>query len=386
MNDTHNIGKRVSGFESYNPVGPITGIDLIIDDSNKFTSGNDEGYVLEIQCPYGTQTMADNLLNKLKGKIYRAYHAEDAELSLSAELGDGVSVNGLYSLLAYRCVNFGPGHFSEISAPGESELEHEYPYITSEQRQIERQITGTRSLISKTSEEILLQVEQLDGKLGQTLRVAADGVTITNADGDTLTIDGGQIDASKIKAEDIDASKINADDLVLTGTISWADLTSAVQSSISDASSNASSALTAANGAYTAANGAVTNLAKLANGQYQGGTFISGTSIYSPELVGDEIKLANGSSYEVGKISLQVSNTPAFDITSNLSLRLQSAAGWNAYLGNGYSDGSGSVAAVLCGATGTLNLYGAAIAVSAANFGTTLPASGVPGQVFFLLE
>ena len=119
--------------------------------------------------------------------------------------------------------------------------------------------------------------------------------------------------------------------------------------------------------------------------RYQGGTFISGTSIYSPELVGDEIKLANGSSYEVGKISMQVSNTPAFDITSNLSLRLQSAAGWNAYLGNGYAEGSGSVAAVLCNASGVLNLYGAAIAVSGANFGSTLPSSGVSGQVFFLL-
>ena len=123
----------------------------------------------------------------------------------------------------------------------------------------------------------------------------------------------------------------------------------------------------------------------MANGQYSGGTFISGTSIYSPELVGDEIKLANGSSYEVGKISMQVSNTPAFDITSNLSLRLQSAAGWNCYLGNGYSEGSGSVAAVLCGAGGTLSLYGAAITISSANFGSSLPTSGSSGQLFFLL-
>lgn len=152
------------------------------------------------------------------------------------------------------------------------------------------------------------------------------------------------------------------------------------------ASSTASSALNAANGAYSTANGVQTNLALLANGQYQGGTFISGTSIYSPELVGDEIKLANGNSYEVGKISMQVSNTPAFDITSNLSLRLQSAAGWNAYLGNGYAEGSGSVAAVLCGSSGVLNLYGSAIAISSANFGSSLPTTGVAGQIFFKLE
>ena len=43
------------------------------------------------------------------------------------------------------------------------------------------------------------------------------------------------------------------------------------------------------------------------------------------------------------------------------------------------------MAAVLCNASGVLNLYGAAIAVSGANFGSTLPSSGVSGQVFFLL-
>ena len=201
------------------------------------------------------------------------------------------------------------------------------------------------------------------------IQQTVNGLTVTDASGTTR----------------VKGSSVETGSLILTGVIKWADLTSDVQTAISDAGTNASSALTAANGAYTAADGAVTNLAKLANGQYQGGSFISGTSIYSPELVGDEIKLANGSSYEVGKISLQVSNTPAFDITSNLSLRLQSAAGWNAYLGNGYAEGSGSVAAVLCNASGVLNLYGAAIAVSSANFGSTLPSSGVSGQVFFLL-
>ena len=63
-----------------------------------------------------------------------------------------------------------------------------------------------------------MEVQDFGRKLGQTLRIGADGVTITNAAGETLTIDGGQIDASKIKA-----SEINAVDLKLTGTLSWSD-------------------------------------------------------------------------------------------------------------------------------------------------------------------
>lgn len=376
MFDKFYIGNDITGFEDNGITKPISRVTLMVDSENSYTAGDDTGMELTATCIHATQAMVDALLASFKGKTYQMYSADDANLDPAAELGDGVTVAGVYSPLS-RISDDGSG-YPGINSPGEEELEDEYPAAGPMTQEFNRQLAGTRSLISKTSEEILLKVEGIDGKYTE-LKTTVDGVTVTDESGTT------KIKGSSIETESIAAGSISADKLVLTGSITWADLTTDLSTTISDANSNASSALSTANGAYTAANGAQTNLALLANGQYQGGTFISGTSIYSPELVGDEIKLANGSSYEVGKISMQVSNTPAFDITSNLSLRLQSAAGWNAYLGNGYAEGSGSVAAVLCNASGVLNLYGAAIAVSGANFGSTLPGSGVSGQVFFLL-
>ena len=87
----------------------------------------------------------------------------------------------------------------------------------------EEEVRKKYSKLSKNDEEIKMEVQDFGRNLGQTLRIGADGVTITNAAGETLTIDGGQIDATKIKAEDLDARKINAGDLVLTGTLSWSD-------------------------------------------------------------------------------------------------------------------------------------------------------------------
>ena len=376
MSDKFYIGNDITGFEDNGITKPISRVTLLVDSEKSFTAGDDTGMELSATCIHATQEMADARLTSLKGKTYQMYSADDANLDPAAELGDGVTVAGVYSPLS-RISDDGSG-YPGINSPGEEELEDEYPAAGPMTQEFNRQLAGTRSLISKTSEEILLKVEGIDGKYTE-LKTTVDGVTVTDETGTT------KIKGSSIETESIAAGSISADKLVLTGSITWADLTSNVQTTIGSASSNASNALNTASGAYTAANGAQTNLALLANGQYQGGTFISGTSIYSPELVGDEIKLANGSSYEVGKISLQVSNTPAFDITSNLSLRLQSAAGWNCYLGNGYAEGSGGVAAVLCGAGGTLSLYGAAITVSGANFGSTLPSSGTSGQVFFLL-
>jgi hypothetical protein len=95
----------------------------------------------------------------------------------------------------------------------------------------EEEVRKKYSKLSKNDEEIKMEVQDFGSKLGQTLRIGADGVTITNAAGETLTIDGGQIDATKIKAQDLDATKINAGDLVLTGTLSWADFSDETKAS-----------------------------------------------------------------------------------------------------------------------------------------------------------
>ena len=95
----------------------------------------------------------------------------------------------------------------------------------------EEEVRKKYSKLSKNDEEILMEVKDFGRELGQTLRISADGVTITNATGETLTIDGGQVDATKIKAQDLDASKINAGDLVLTGTLSWSDFSEDEQAS-----------------------------------------------------------------------------------------------------------------------------------------------------------
>ena len=95
----------------------------------------------------------------------------------------------------------------------------------------EEEVRKKYSKLSKNDEEIKMEVQDFGRKLGQTLRIGADGVTITNAAGETLTIDGGQIDATKIKAQDLDATKINAGDLVLTGTLSWADFSDETKAS-----------------------------------------------------------------------------------------------------------------------------------------------------------
>lgn len=114
--------------------------------------------------------------------------------------------------------------------------------------------------------------------------------------------------------------KISGGDINLTGAISFSDLSDATtkQQEIDGIGSTADSALdlaTTANGtantALETANGAaddaydansrattaINNAKKLANGTYSGGTFIDGTSINSPVIVGGELFAVDKTSY-----------------------------------------------------------------------------------------
>ena len=77
--------------------------------------------------------------------------------------------------------------------------------------------TAEYSAFNQTAESITATVGSLETSMSQTLRIASDGVTITNADGDTLEIDGGQIKASSITADQIDVDGLYVTELYSEG-------------------------------------------------------------------------------------------------------------------------------------------------------------------------
>lgn len=170
MNDKFYLGKNVSDFKAFSKQEPITGVFVAVDDEGNGYTAGDEGNVLTVLCHSGNQTMADNLLDLARGFQYQGFSASDAELPIEAELGDGLTVNGLYSMLANQVVNFGGGHLSEVSAPGDDEVAHAYPYVSPEERAMKRQIAQTRAQLIVGLDTITAMVEgKIDGAEAQTL-------------------------------------------------------------------------------------------------------------------------------------------------------------------------------------------------------------------------
>lgn len=189
MSDKIFLGSQASDMDT-GDIFQVTRVNLNVDSDNYYTAGNDTGQTIEVTCPWGTQAMADSILASLQGHQYQPYTASDALLDPAAEIGDAVTVGGVYSVIASIDTVFDRACAPAISAPASDEIDDEYPYESRERRETNRQLAQTRSLISKTSEEILLQVEnELEG-LSASFSVQLDSITsqITGLDGQVSTI------------------------------------------------------------------------------------------------------------------------------------------------------------------------------------------------------
>lgn len=301
MSDRVYIGRQCASLSVPPAFDPISKIVVLVDADNAYEAGEDSGHVLELNCPYGSQALADKLLAKYKGFVYKPFSAGDVLIDPAAELGDGVNMGSVYSMLAEQDLVFDSLMASSIKAPGEAEVDSEYPFQTKEQ-QIERRLARAQSLITKTASEIRLEVSDANVKISA-LALTLDGVTITDDSGTTL-IKGSSIDTSTIKAKSIEADKLN-----LTGAISFSDLSLSMQYEM-DAIDETLAAWT-----------------------YSGSTLIDGTKIMTGTVTasilrGGEVRLLTADEEDAGTIKLTGSSTSeyAVEFASNGALRLVSAA------------------------------------------------------------
>nr|DAG31379.1 MAG TPA: hypothetical protein [Caudoviricetes sp.] len=173
------LGRRLAEFSPGIASKPISKVELLNDNGDVVgVSGSDTGRTLTALQPDGTNAMAAAILAKVSGYKHVGYEGSKALLDPAVELGDAVTVDGLYVPLIALDMTFDPLLAPDISAPDADELDDEYPYKSPTQRQIERNMAKTRSLITKTSEEINLKVEGLDGRVSDVTQTV-DGISLS---------------------------------------------------------------------------------------------------------------------------------------------------------------------------------------------------------------
>ena len=357
MSDKYYVGGDIISFADNGKYKPISRVTLLVDDEKSLTAGDDTGMEIVASCPHATQPMVNALLQTMKGYQYQAYEAGAANIDPAAELGDGVTVGGIYSPLS-KLSDDGRG-YAGISSPGEAEMEDEYPaegYITQE---FNRKIAETRTTITKTSEEIMLKVEGIDGKYTE-VKTTLDGLTVTDASGTT------KINGSSIKTDNlyVDAANIKGTltaDQIQTGSIRVGDLKDG---------SNYATKTYVDNNAGLNANEVNSAIA----------TYIDGTSITAQKLRGQTVELLANSNTKVGEISLVETNVDYGVGIKTLygGIKLESAT-------NVYLKASGAYGGFITLSNNIVSLGGGELYIGSQMYGNILPA-GNWGKLFFLRQ
>lgn len=163
MAEIINILKRAENIEispiqaGYSKVRIHAGTD---DNNNEiiYEAGDDTGAVLEISNEFGSQQMAENILAEVAGVKYQPGKAEGALVDPAAEIGDAINANNAYFGLYIRTTEFGKLMKSDVEAPTDQEIEHEFGAETSQEREYIRFTRQVKSTLRVHSAEIAAKV------------------------------------------------------------------------------------------------------------------------------------------------------------------------------------------------------------------------------------
>ena len=351
------LGRRLAEFSPGIASKPISKVELLGENGDVVgVSGSDTGRTLTALQPDGTNAMAAAILAKVSGYKHIGYDGRNALLDPAAELGDAVTVDGLYVPLIALDMTFDSMLAPDISAPGADEIDDEYPYKSPTQRQIERNMAKTRSLITKTSEEIMLKVEGIDGKYTE-VKTTLDGLTVTDQSGTTM-----------IKGSSIETSTLYVDAAHITGSLVIGQLPSGV--AMGDDIPTKLSELYNDSG-YQTETGVVSIIDGTVTADY-----IYALGVEASVIRGNSVGLKDGNGNTVGAMQLSYTSTGmgiAF-LTNQGGIQMQPAG--NVFLASG-----GGAFITL---SNVVSLGGAPLVLSSKMYGNTLPSSPVQGTLYFL--
>ena len=411
MSDKVFLGTRMAQLDTSPSLAPVSKVILAVDSENAYIAGNDTGRTIEVTCPYGTQEMANNILAALSAYTYTPAMAQDAILDPAAEIGDGLTMGGVYTILAQSTLTFDGLMTSDAGAPGQAEQESEYKYQSPVIADINWQLAQTRSLISKTSEEILLKVENeleglsssfsvqlqqitarvngLEGDFTE-VSVTLDGLTVTDETGKTV-INGSMVQTTNLfvsaanitgtlTANQIDATNLHVNAANITGSLTIGQLPNNVATT-GDIPDRVSELLN--DEGYQTERGVVEIIDGTVTADY-----VNALRITARTLQGREVELLDSGGSKVGAMEIVNTNTgDGLTIGTNRGgIRIETGQSGNIYISSGYGPflmlGYGDT-----GSTAMCQLGGGPLVLPGASYGSRAPSgSGEYGEVYFQLE
>lgn len=192
MSSSVNIIRNMVSFDKAEQFDGFSKVVIIVSDEVEYSAGTDTGRTLTLNCPWGTQEIANNILQSIKGFQYQPMTAENALVDPSVEIGDGISANDVYSGVYSLETKFNSNLPTTVSAPADEELYEEHTYVPKSEREVTRKFLDFQSQFRIQDGKISAEVEERksDTKtIRATLEVQAGQITakVNKNDGSSST-------------------------------------------------------------------------------------------------------------------------------------------------------------------------------------------------------
>ena len=192
MSSSVNILRNMVSFDKAEQFDGFSKVIIIVSDEIEYSAGTETGRTLTLNCPWGTQEIANNILQSIKGFQYQPMTAENALVDPSVEIGDGISANGVYSGAYSLETKFNSNLPTTVSAPADEELYEEHTYVPKSEREVKRKFLDLQSQLKIQDGKISAEVEERksDTKtIRSTLEVQSSQITakVNKNDGKSST-------------------------------------------------------------------------------------------------------------------------------------------------------------------------------------------------------
>lgn len=169
--DSFDLGTAAAGLKTAPALASWAGVIVYYADEAAYEAGDtsgETGRVLSCDCPWATQETADGILAAIVGHAYQPYSAPGAIIDLALELGDIVTAGRPGETVAGSAMYInitGSGlEQADVGAPGEDEIDHEYPYASYVDRSLRRKVTLGQSYYgTRISRDKGIEIKRSDG-------------------------------------------------------------------------------------------------------------------------------------------------------------------------------------------------------------------------------
>ena len=183
MAESFNLLRRVKSLDTAPETDGYSGVAIFAGQDEagnniEYFAGDRSGKVLEITNEWGSQAQADAIYRKIRGFRYQPYKAAGTTIDPSVEIGDAVTIADTYGGVFLRATDY-RDTTSDLEAPSNEEIEHEFQIQSPTNRQYERFTRSVRSSLSITATKIAAEVEareEADKAIRATLSVQANAI------------------------------------------------------------------------------------------------------------------------------------------------------------------------------------------------------------------